>query len=56
MTTEPAQQLPEYKPCEYEIDLNDGKMLLWAPYYTLSKQKLEVLQNWLNEILETGKL
>jgi hypothetical protein len=38
------------------IDVKDGEMPLWGPYYTWSENELEVLWDSLKEILEIGKI
>jgi hypothetical protein len=56
MTKKAAQRLPEHKPYDHAIDVNDTEMLPYGPCYTLSKKELEVLRNWLKKMLETGNI
>jgi hypothetical protein len=56
MTKEAGQRLPERKPYDHAMNVNDGEMPLWGPCYTLSEKELEVLRNWLKKMLETGNI
>jgi hypothetical protein len=56
MTTEAAQQLPDDKRYDHATVLKDGQQPPWAPVYPLSESDLEVLREWLKEMLETGKI
>jgi hypothetical protein len=56
MTKEAAAKLPEHKPYEYAIDIKDGETPPWVPCYALSEKELEVLRDWLKDMLETSKI
>jgi hypothetical protein len=56
MTTEAAQRLPSHKPYDHAIDLQDGQHPPWGPVYPLSETELEVLRNWLKDMMATGKI
>jgi hypothetical protein len=56
MTTEAAQRLPSHKPYDHAIDVQDGQHPPWGPVYPLSETELEVLRNWLKDMMATGKI
>jgi hypothetical protein len=56
MTKEAVQRLPTHKPYDHAIDLKDGETPPWGPVYALSATELEVLREWLKEMLDTGKI
>jgi hypothetical protein len=56
MTTGTAQRLPSHKPYNEAIDLYDGQRPPWEPVYPLSETELDVLRNWLKEMIATGKI
>jgi hypothetical protein len=56
MSKEAAKRLPGQKPCDHAMDLKQGKNLPWGPLYALSEKELEVLREWLTEMLKTGKI
>jgi hypothetical protein len=51
-----ADKLPDHKPYDYAIDLEDGEQLPWGPIYPLNETELQVLWDYLKEMLELGKL
>jgi hypothetical protein len=51
-----AKRLPEYTPYDHAIDVKTGETPPWRPCYALSEKELEVLREWLKEMLETGKI
>jgi hypothetical protein len=56
MTKEAAATLPEHKPYDHAIDIKDCETPPWGPCYALSEKELEVLRDWLKDMLETGKI
>jgi hypothetical protein len=56
MTKEAADRLPEYKPYDYAIDLKEGETPPWGLVYALNKVELQMLREWLKEILWMGKI
>jgi hypothetical protein len=56
MTKEAADRLPEYKPYDHAIDLKEGETPPWGPVYALNEVELEILREWLQEMLRTGKI
>jgi hypothetical protein len=56
MTTEAAQRLPSHKPYDHAIDLQDGQHPPWGLVSPLTETELEVLSNWIKEMLATGKV
>jgi hypothetical protein len=51
-----TDKLPDHKPYDHAIDLKDGKQLPWGPMYPLNETELQVLQDYLKEMLELGKI
>jgi hypothetical protein len=51
-----ADKLPDYKPYDHAIDLKAGEQLLWGPIYPLNETELQALREYLEEILEIGKI
>jgi hypothetical protein len=49
-------RLPEHIPYDHDLDLNTAEIPPSAPWEALSKKELEVLREWLKEMLETGKI
>jgi DNA-binding PadR family transcriptional regulator len=56
MSKEAAKRLLGHKPYDHAIDLNQGENRPWGRCYALSEKQLEVLREWLKEMLETGKI
>jgi hypothetical protein len=56
MTKEAADKLPEHKPYDHAIDLKEGETPPWGPVYALNEVELEILREWLKEMLWTGKI
>jgi hypothetical protein len=56
MSKEAAIRLPGHKPYNHAIDLKQGENPSWGPCFALSEKELEVLQEWLKQTLETGKI
>ena len=53
---EKAAQLPEHASYNHEINLEEGKLPPWGPIYKLSELELQALQEYLNEMLASGKI
>jgi hypothetical protein len=51
-----ADKLPDHNPYNHAIDLKDGEQLPWGPIYPLNEMELQALQDYLNEMLELGKI
>jgi hypothetical protein len=51
-----ADKLPDHKPYDHAIDLKDGKQPLWGLMYSLNETELQVLWDYLKEMLELGKI
>ena len=51
---EPAQMLPEHKPWDHEIPLQEGKEPAFQPIYRLTEQELKELRTYLDENLAKG--
>jgi hypothetical protein len=51
-----ADKLPNHKPYNHVIDLEDGKQLPWGVMYPLNETELQVLGDYLKEMLELGKI
>jgi hypothetical protein len=56
MSNEAAKSLPGHKLYDHAIDLKQGEIPPWGPCCTHLEKELEVLREWLNEMLETGKI
>jgi hypothetical protein len=56
MSQEAAEALPEHKPYNHAIDPNEAEQPPWGPVYALSEKELEVLSEWLKEMLRPGKI
>ena len=56
MSKEAAKRLPEHTAYDHPIDLKLGETPPSGPCYALSEKELEVLREWLKEMLETGKI
>jgi hypothetical protein len=56
MIKEAAQWLRERKLYNHVIDVKDRETPPWGPFYVLSEKELEVLRDWLKEMLETSKI
>jgi hypothetical protein len=51
-----AAELPQHKPCDNAIEIRDGETRPRGPCYALSKKELQILRDWLKEILKMGKI
>jgi hypothetical protein len=51
-----ANKLPDHKLYDHSIDLKDGEQLPWGLMYPLNKTELQVLWDYLKEMLELGKI
>jgi hypothetical protein len=49
-------KLPNHKPYDYAIDLKDGEQPPWGLMYLLNEIELQVLWDYLKEMLELGKI
>jgi hypothetical protein len=56
MTKDAPAKLQEHKPYDHAIDIKDGATPPWGPCYALSEKELEVLRNWLKDMLEICKI
>jgi len=56
MGKEAANALPEHRPYNCKIDLQDGSTAPWGPIYPLSEEELRTLREWLTEMERTGKI
>jgi hypothetical protein len=56
MGEEAADALPEHTIYDMKIDLKEGTTAPWGPIYPLSEAELEVLREYLKEMLRTGKI
>jgi hypothetical protein len=56
MGKEAADDLPQYTVYDMKIDLKEGTTAPWGPIYPLSEAELEVLREYLKEMLRTGKI
>jgi len=56
MGKEAVDVLPEHKPYDCKIDLQEGSTAPWGPIYPLSKIELQTLREWLKEMERTGKI
>jgi len=56
MGKEAADALPEHKPYDCKIDLQEGSTAPWGPIYPLSEIELQTLREWLKEMERTGKI
>jgi hypothetical protein len=56
MSQEAADALPEHKPYDHAIDLKEGEQPPWGPVYVLLEKELEVLREWVKEMLRTAKI
>jgi len=56
MSKETADALPQHQSYNCRIDLKKGEVAPWGPIYPLSENELETLQEWLKEMLKTGKI
>jgi hypothetical protein len=51
-----AKRLPEQIPYHHAIDPEPGKIPLWGPCYALFEKELDVLREWVKEMLDTCKI
>ena len=56
MGKEAADALPKHRSYDHEIRLKEGETAPWGPIYPLSEVELETLQEWLKDMLRTGKI
>jgi hypothetical protein len=49
-----VNSLPEHRPCDCTIDLEEGAQPPFAPIYNLSHDKRATLYEYINENLEKG--
>jgi hypothetical protein len=56
MGKEAADSLPEHTAYDMKIDLKEGTTAPWGPIYPLSENELEVLREYLKEMLRMGKI
>jgi len=53
---EAADALPEHRPYDCKIDLQEGSTAPWRPIYPLSEEELRTLREWLAEMEKMGKI
>jgi len=51
-----ADALPEHRPYDCKIELQEGSTAPWGPIYPLSENELQTLREWLAEMERTGKI
>jgi hypothetical protein len=51
-----ADKLPDHKLYNHAMDLKDGEQPPWGPMYLLNETELQVLWDYLKEMLELGKI
>jgi len=56
MGKEAAEALPDHRPYDCQINLQEGSTPPWGPIYPLSEEELQVLREWLKEMERTGKI
>ena len=56
MGKEAADALPQHTVYDMKIDLKEGRTAPWGPIYPLSEAELEVLREYLKEMLRTSKI
>jgi len=56
MRKEVADALPDHRPYDCKIDLQEGSTAPWGPIYPLSEEELRTLREWLTEMEKTGKI
>jgi len=56
MGQEAAEAMLAHRPYDCKIDLKEGETTPWGPIYPLSENELQTLQEWLREMLRTGKI
>jgi len=56
MRKEEADALPDHRPYDCKIDLQEGSTAPWGPIYPLSEEELQTLREWLTEMEKTGKI
>ena len=49
-----ANKLPPHRPGDHRIPLREGTAPSFGPLYSLSRQELEALRNWLDDNLKKG--
>jgi hypothetical protein len=56
MGKEAADALPQHTAYDMKIDLKGSTTAPWGPIFPLSETELEVLRQYLKEMLRTGKI
>jgi len=56
MGKEAAAVLPEHRPYDCKIDLQEGSTAPWGPIYPISEEELRTLREWLTEMEKMGKI
>jgi len=56
MGREAADALPENRPYDCKIDLQEESTAPWGPIYPLSEEELRTLREWLTEMEKMGKI
>ena len=51
-----ADELPPHRSFDHAIDMVEGKEPPWGPIYALSEKELEVLREYLDMMLKSGKI
>ena len=55
-TERQSAQLPPHRSYDHKIDLLPGQQPPWGPIYALSKEELRTLQEYIEDMLKTGKI
>jgi hypothetical protein len=56
MSKDATRRLPNHTTYDHAIGLKPAETRPWGPCYALSVKELEVLREWLKEMLETRKI
>jgi len=56
MGKEAADALPDHRPYDCKIDLQEGSTTPWGPIYPLFEEELRTLREWLTDMEKTGKI
>jgi len=56
MGKEAADAVPDDRPYDCKIDLQEGRTAPWGSIYPLSEEELRILREWLTEMEKTGKI
>ena len=51
-----SDEIPPHRSFDHAIDMVEGKEPLWGPIYALSEKELQVLREYLDTMLKSGKI